>query len=583
MTKKYYCIRLLLTIIAVIISGNFSSGQQGNVDHEFKSAVDLYRSGHYSDALPVFRKIAVELPFNQKTTIAYLFTAKSYLQMNDLDSAKNYLRSFLEKFRGSEYVDEARLALVKVFYRQEDYNEAFDEILRLISDAKLPGYKNYADSIGQTLSIQYLGLNQLKKIYNTTTDSTVKSFLLFLIAQKLEKDGNFNLASETCEQLIQFYPESNWSEEAKKSLSRLENLKNEYKFENLLGVLLPLTDYKTGEQNGAAGEILEGIKYATAEYNMKHQDKIGLLIRDTENDSSKISMIANELSPVPAIKAIIGPVFSDEVRATLNDFRNSGIPIISPTATDNDLVKLSNYFFQANPSFYMRAKVMAQYIYFVTGKKKIAVLNAGQGYSPLLASMFSNEFKNLGGEIINERSYISGSFDLTESVSAIAADSLIMEGIYVPLSNKMDAAPLLSQMVQQSINTSIFGNQDWFYAKGFETSSVLSDQLSFTSDYFIDYNNTSFNAFSKNFTEQTGIDINRNVLYGYDTAEYLLTIINAGADTRSSLIASMESGIEVKGYHNDIAFGKEHINRFLNIVRYSDGKFELIDRFKSGE
>ena len=405
------------------------------MDHEFKSAVDLYRSGHYSDALPVFRKIAVELPFNQKTTIAYLFTAKSYLQMNDLDSAKNYLRSFLEKFRGSEDVDEARLALVKVFYRQEDYNEAFDEILRLISDAKLPGYKNYADSIGQTLSIQYLGLNQLKKIYNTTTDSTVKSFLLFLIAQKLEKDGNFNLASETCEQLIQFYPESNWSEEAKKSLSRLENLKNEYKFENLLGVLLPLTDYKTGEQNGAAGEILEGIKYATAEYNMKHQDKIGLLIRDTENDSSKISMIANELSPVPAIKAIIGPVFSDEVRATLNDFRNSGIPIISPTATDNDLVKLSNYFFQANPSFYMRAKVMAQYIYFVTGKKKIAVLNAGQGYSPLLASMFSNEFKNLGGEIINERSYISGSFDLTESVSAIAADSLIMEGIYVPPSS----------------------------------------------------------------------------------------------------------------------------------------------------
>ena len=173
-------------------------------------------------------------------------------------------------------------------------------------------------------------------------------------------------------------------------------------------------------------------------------------------------------------------------------------------------------------------------------------------------------FRNFGGEIIKNRTYNSGSFDLNTPVSDIASDSLTLEGIYVPLSNKIDAAPLLSQMVQYDINTSIFGNQDWFYAKGFETSSVLSDQLSFTSDFYIEYNDTAFITFRHDFTEETGTDINRNVLYGYDTAEYLLTIIDAGADTRLSLISSMESGIEVKGYHNNIAFGKEHINRFFN-------------------
>ena len=582
MIKRNKLLIMFLTA-ALFLPADLIFGQQSSIDSQFKLAVDLYQSGEYNDALPIFEKIATQSPYNSKTTVAYLFTGKTYLGMNELGPAKKYLQEFLEKFPESRYSDEAHLALVKVFYKQENYKDAFEEILHLISNAQLSGYKDYAESLGQTLAVNYLEMHEIKTFNDITTDSTLKPYLMLVLALKQESDGNYRQSVNTCKELINNYPTSDQAANAKELLSKLEMLKDEYKAQNLLGVLLPLTDSKTGGQNAAANEILAGIKFAASEYNKSHNSKIGLVIRDTENDSLVISGIAEELSVIPGIKAVIGPIFSDEVRATLVDFRNSGIPVISPTATDNDLVDLSENFFQANPSFYMRAKVMAQYIYYVTGKRKISVLNAIQGYSPLLASIFAEEFQKLGGEIVKNRTYNSGSFDLNNPVSSIASDSLILDGIYVPLSSKNDAAPLLSQMVQYNINTSIFGNQDWFYAKGFETSSVLSDQLSFTSDFYIDYNDTSFNSFSHVFTEETGTDINRNVLYGYDTAEYLLTLIDAGADTRSSLISSMESGIEVKGYHNNIAFGKEHINRFLNIVRYSDGKFELVDRFKAGE
>ncbi len=582
MIKKNNIIAIFLSAAFVFILNDLSYGQQPDIDNQFKLAVNLYKSGEYSEALPVFQRIALQLPYNSKTTIAYLFTCKTYLQMSDPESAKKYLLDFLEKFPGSLYNDEAHLALAKVFYEQENYKDAFGEILHLVSNAKLPGYKTYAESIGQNLAVNNLEMHQLKIYYDVSTDSAAKPYLLLLLAQKEKSEGNYRKAISSCNELINNYPKSDQAEDAENLLSRLGKLNDDYRSQNLLGVLLPLTDAGKGIQNPVANEILAGIKYAAAEYNKVHVNKIGLVIRDTENDSLVISAIAEELSLIPAIKAIIGPIFSDEVRATLIDFRNSGIPIISPTATDDDLVELSENFFQANPSFYMRAKIMAQYVYFVAGKRKISVLNSIQGYSPLLASIFIEEFQKLGGEIIKNQTYNSGSYDLSSPVSNIASDSLVMEGIYVPISTKIDASPLLSQMVQYNINTSIFGNQDWFYAKGFETSSVLSDQLSFTSDFYFDYTDTSFNSFSRNFTEETGTDANRNVLYGYDTTEYLLTLIDAGADTRSSLISTMESGIEVKGYHNNISFGKKHINRFLNIVRYSDGKFELVDRFKSG-
>jgi branched-chain amino acid transport system substrate-binding protein len=579
--KNYQKIFFILTLLIFYQTG---FGQQdSDVKNQFDLAIDLYKSGDFKDALKGFNKIATQLPYNTKTSIAYLFLGKTYIQLNDFNSAKQYLQDFLEKFPASEYGDEAQMALVKVFYEQQNYKSAFEEILNLVSKAHLPGYKTYAESIGDTLAMDYLEFDQLNNYSEMTKDSALSPYLLLLTGKKLEQQGNYSLAADTFNKLITSYPESLQRKTAEKFISKLNGLKNNGSLENLLGILLPLTDDQSGETVTAAKEMLEGIKYAVALYNKNHNSRVGLLIRDTGNDSLKISEIKNEIAPFLDVKAIIGPVFSDEVRAALKDFDGSGIPIVSPTATDDDLTGLSDDFFQANPSFSMRGKLMAQYIFFVTGKRKISVLNAGTGYSPVLASSFINEFEELGGQIIKDTTYNSGSFDLTQSVSTIAADSLTMEGIYIPLSNKIDAAPLLSQMVQQNINTSVYGNQDWFFAKGFETSSILSDQLSFTSDFFIDYSDHALMELSDGFTRQTGLDINRNILYGYDIAEYLLSLINAGADTRASLKSAMESNTAVDGFHNNFVFGKDHINRFLNIVRYSDGKFELVDRFKSGE
>ena len=42
------------------------------------------------------------------------------------------------------------------------------------------------------------------------------------------------------------------------------------------------------------------------------------------------------------------------------------------------------------------------------------------------------------------------------------------------------------------------------------------------------------------------------------------------------------SGMVSSGYHNNISFDENRVNRFLNIVRYRDGVFELIEKFRSG-
>jgi ABC-type branched-subunit amino acid transport system substrate-binding protein len=151
------------------------------------------------------------------------------------------------------------------------------------------------------------------------------------------------------------------------------------------------------------------------------------------------------------------------------------------------------------------------------------------------------------------------------------------------LADKADASIILSQLEQQGINLTLYGNQDWLSAKGFESSSTLSNQLIFTSDYFIDYDDPNYQAFNKTFYQKTHMDLTRNVLYGYDAAKFVLASFYGGDPDRQALKTAMESGKVYSGYHNNICFDSERVNKFLNIIRYRDGKFQLVDKFRIGE
>jgi branched-chain amino acid transport system substrate-binding protein len=353
---------------------------------------------------------------------------------------------------------------------------------------------------------------------------------------------------------------------------------------SLLGVILPIyqndTNYNRVEPSV---EILEGIKFAVSEYNNENNNKIGLLIRDSERKTEKIKTIKEEFDKINSLKAIIGPVYSDEVKAALEIFKNSDIPIISPTATENDLTSSYPNFFQANPSFILRGKIMAQYIYFVENKKKMAILSPEEGYSSSVANVFKNEFIKLGGKIIIEVTYSSNSYDLSSQISKIQARVKDIQGLYVPLTDKSDASIILSQLEQQGINLTLYGNQDWLSAKGFESSSTLSNQLIFTSDYFIDYDDLKYQVFNKAFYQKTHMDVTRNVLYGYDAAKFVLASFYGDDPDRPALKTAMESDRVYTGYHNNICFDSERVNKFLNIIRYRDGKFQLVDKFRIGE
>jgi branched-chain amino acid transport system substrate-binding protein len=576
-------------MLSVISADIIAQVDQKKIDEEFSRAVQYYDAEEFVSALFGFDKIINNYDLNSKTSVSYFFKIKILIEKDDYNEARKLIFSYIENYPNSKYVDEIRTLSINIYLDEFDYYEALKEAAFLIDRTKSILYRLDTKEIGELIAITYLSSGDLTRLTGSFTGERIKPYLLLLLGKLYLKEREKENALVTLSQILQKYPSSEEYAEAKNLYDNPVMPMEDSNGSSYIGVLLPLQKNARGySTSSASNDILEGVKFAVSEFNSDRDDKIGIVVRDTRNDADRINEIRNEVGKNPNIKAILGPIFSNEVRTTIKSFEGTNLPIISPTATDNDLTFISEDFFQANPPLAERGKIMAQYVFFVENKRKVAVLNSIDGYSPLLASSFVDEFEQLGGVIAIKETYKSNSFSLSEPISRIVAiDTLLespdtLQGIYIPLADKVDATAILSQMGQDSLYLPIFGNQDWFSAKGFESAPGLSNMLTFSSDYYIDFNDEEYKYFSENFSKTTGKDPNRNVLYGYDSAKYLLTVMRGIVPSRSAIKNKIVSGMVSRGFHNNISFDENRINRFLNIVRYKNGVFELIEKFRSG-
>lgn len=577
MLKVFYTLIIILFIIININSQNINT--DNSIDSEFELGISLFQSKQYNDAFLIFENLYNSALEHQKTTASYLMAARCKIELGETENGKNILNRLITQFPGTKFLADVSLVKAELYIKEKKYLDAFEELIYILAVSQDNLLINEAKKESEKIAVNYLAYNQVASVKEKFTSPKIVSFLLYCGGRSAFANNNLLEAEKSFYEIISKYPQS---EEHQKAIEYYQKSKSNDKKQLLnspvIAVLLPLMKNEGG--NSAADEILDGVKFAVSEYNNNNERKIGLLIRDTKRSQSEIEKIAEEIKSLPSLIAVFGPIYSDEVRFTIDAFSSSAIPLISPTATDNDLTLIYDYFFQANPNFKVRGEAMAQYIYFVEGKRKIAVLNSEGSYAPQLAEAFINEFENIGGQIIIHQIYKPGFENLTLELSEIKKYNISLEGIYIPISDRKDVPILLSQFIQYGIDLPIYGNQDWFLSRGLETNTSIKEKLTFTSDYFIDYNSEEFKEFGKRFMAKTGKDVNRNTLYGYDAMTYILNSADKNVNSAASLYNNMSQNRTIEGFHSFINFDSSRTNKYLNIITYRNNVFELIDKFR---
>lgn len=574
MVRKLFI--FLLILLTARIAFPQSPATQNEINSEFEIAVSLFDANQFPEALKIFQWISAQQE-NTKSTVALLFSAKIFLAQKNFSSAEKTLHQFIDSYPSSKYIGEAVLLYVEALkglgrkketvpFLIENFTKGND---RLANDRK----KILIASILE----EAFSLEEVDELLSKEMNHDLKPTLLFSAIKKNISAGNSEAAKLSYDLLKNDYPTAAETVET----AALFNPSSDTSTDNspkIIVCLLPITDAHENE-NQAAKEVLEGIKFAFHEFNSLAGNQFALLIKNTKRDSSEINLLSKEMTSGKNISAVIGPLFSDETKYFLDTFDSSNIPVISPTATDENLQHGAKRFYQANTSMELHGQVMAQYLFYVENKKSIGIFYPKSGNANIIGKSFISEFRNLGGKAVDQM-YLSKNIT-NETLSPNFKKNLVnVDGIFLPLNDNASIPATLSTLLKNGIDLPIYGNQDWFTAKGLETASALSEKLTFTSDSFIDYEDEDVVSFSKNYSEITGQEVSANNLYGYDAAKYLLKILTRVEREVLPFNEAATKSEPFGGVHNSIDFENSNINSYLNIVRFHQGKFELIERFK---
>ena len=77
---------------------------QNKINNEFSRAVNLYDAKELNSALRGFEKIIYEYDLNSKTTAAYFFIIKIFIEKKEYESAWKLITEFLEKYPSSQNI-----------------------------------------------------------------------------------------------------------------------------------------------------------------------------------------------------------------------------------------------------------------------------------------------------------------------------------------------------------------------------------------------------------------------------------------------------------------------------------------------
>ncbi|MCC7159333.1 MAG: penicillin-binding protein activator [Ignavibacteria bacterium] len=186
-----------------------------------------------------------------------------------------------------------------------------------------------------------------------------------------------------------------------------------------IGVALPLfTESDDNSKKQLGGEILDGIKFALTEYSKNAPVKITLEVMDTRRDPVVAAEIIKSFGENEEMIGVIGPVFSSELSESAINGPQFKIPIISPTATGDELASAHNYVYQLNPSYEVRGKLMADYLIKKNGLKNFAVIYE-ETYGENFKKYFENEVKTMGGKVLLAESYPKDPKEITEQIGKI--------------------------------------------------------------------------------------------------------------------------------------------------------------------
>lgn len=208
-----------------------------------------------------------------------------------------------------------------------------------------------------------------------------------------------------------------------------------------------LAAYGTAEQKGAQLAVDEINKEGGIDGK-----KIEVVDKDNKSETAEAATVTTNLVTQSKVNAIVGPATSGATAAAVANATKAGVPLISPSATQDGLTKGQDYLFIATFQDSFQGKIISNFVTNKLDAKKVVLYyDNSSDYAKGIAKSFQDNYK---GDIIATETFQAKDTDFQAALTKIKDkdfDAIVIPGYYT------EAGKIVNQARGMGIDKPIVG------------------------------------------------------------------------------------------------------------------------------
>lgn len=320
-----------------------------------------------------------------------------------------------------------------------------------------------------------------------------------------------------------------------------------------------LTSYTIGTLGPTTGDyalyglaVTNGVKLAVADYNKEHGTSIQVDVQDSQGDQTQAINIYNRFVSDVQVAGIVGGTTSGESYAIALQSAESGIPMITPSATLPAVTdEAGANVFRACFTDPQQAEKMAEFTFGELGLKTVATLyNADDDYATGVKEAFHKKFTELGGTVLLSEAFGNADQDFSTQLTKIAASN--PEALFIPNYYEKDVQ-IAKQARNLGITAQLIGADGWdgvLSVTGNDSSAI--EGAIFINQYSPDMENVQ--GIMQKYQQEFGLEINVFGINAYDSTLLLLEAIEKANSLKAEDISKTIAATEYNGILGKISF-----------------------------
>ncbi|MBL0386631.1 ABC transporter substrate-binding protein [Tumebacillus sp. ITR2] len=327
---------------------------------------------------------------------------------------------------------------------------------------------------------------------------------------------------------------------------------------------------------------LNGINLAVEEINKAggvNGKKIEIVSADNASKKEESTRTATKLITEDKVDVLMGAAISGDTFAAVEVANNKKIPMLTPSATNDDITfdskknKLNDYVFRACFIDSFQGKVMADFSAGnLKAKNAVIYIDNSSDYSKGLAKSFKSEFESKGGKIVASESYQTKDTDFKAVLTRIK--TLNPDVIWVP-GYYEEVGKIVKQAREMGITAAIEGGDGWDAPQLVEIAGKDNLNNTFISNHYTAEDpDPKVKKFIDAFKAKYNTVPDAMAVLGYDATFMVADAVKrAGSTDKEKVKEALANTKDFEGVTGKIALDKNHDPvKAAVVLEYKDGK-----------